>query len=163
MCKEKSHMAQFLTAVSLWNNMRIGIWDHKRLHLSSTYPWHVPIKLENPSYLRILTNLQQGFCGHCICETLLNARYERVSETSRHSYIHISDTKHILEKQRLLANTRLVGLQWSPGSSIGKNTRSATPRALTWSYAYAGTTQINKNEARSLARQLQQKWRSNSI
>ena len=50
MCREKSHMAYVCsghhdraqacqTAVSLWSKIRIGIWEHKLLHLRSVYPW----------------------------------------------------------------------------------------------------------------------------
>ena len=96
------------------------------------------------------------------CKTL-GARYERVSVTSRHQSINIWVAKRILAKRRPSVNARRAGSQLSAGYLREKNMRSATPWALTWSCINAGTTKINYTEARSLTKQLQQKWRSNSI
>ena len=72
-------------------------------------------------------------------------------------------TRSIPAKQRPSANIWLAGSQLSVGYSNEKHTRSATPRALTRSYVNAGTTKNNQHKARSLFKQLRQKWGSNSI
>ena len=79
----------------------------------------------------LLTLHVKGICRDSVSETLLHARYDRLSVTFRYLYIDISLTKGILAKQRPSAITRLAEARKSAGSSSEKNTRVATPRAFT--------------------------------
>jgi hypothetical protein len=80
---------------------------------------------------RLLWFVAEGFWGDSGIETLLCARCGSRPAILRYLCIDISLTKEMQAKRRTPAITRLAWTRWSAGSSIEKNMRSSTPRALT--------------------------------